>query len=114
MKTPRKARKRQRHPKVWPLWLTKKRRRRAAPSANYLHPLTRALGQTIKAWREAHGLKATAVADLAKLSRSALAELERGEVWFSINVAMRICDAMGLCIAVATGEALRRAGRLPR
>ncbi|MCE9610413.1 MAG: helix-turn-helix domain-containing protein [Chthoniobacter sp.] len=114
MSTPSKARKRQHGKNGWPSWLTRKRRPQASPTKLYTHPFSRELGRTIQAWRRAHRLKATVVADLAKLSRSALAKMERGEVWFSINMAMRVCDAMGLCIAAATFEALRRAGRLPR
>ena len=114
MSTPSKAQKRKHGKNGWPPWLTKKRRPQASPTKNYTHPFSRELGRTIKAWRMAHGLTATAVADLAKLARSALAKIERGEAWFSSNMVARVCDAMGACLAAITYEALRRCGRFPR
>ena len=114
MSTPSKAQKRKRSKNVWPLWLTKKRRPRGSPSANYLHPITKALGRTIKTWRMAHGLTVTAIAGLTKLARGTVYAVERGTSWFSWNAAAQVCDAMGLCIAAAIYEAMRRCGRIPR
>ena len=61
-----------------------------------------------RAWRKRHRLRLASVARRAKLSREALRKLENGQAWFSMNVAARLCDAMGLDWLYANGEACRR------
>ena len=94
--------------------LEKVGRLRASPSGDYLHPFSRALGRVIREWRVGHGMTRYAVAERARLSRETLAGVERGAAWFSVNVAARICDAMGLDLQFAMLDALRRCRRLRR
>ena len=89
-------------------------RLRGSPKGDYLHPINVALGWVMREWREAHGLSQSAVAARAKLSRETLAGIERGKVWYSVCVAARVCDAMGLWVCHAMLGAARRIGRFPR
>ena len=82
-----------------------------SPSPDYLHPLVQAMAQVIRAWRKRHGLRLASVARRAKLSREALRKLEYGGAWFSVNVAARVCDAMGLDWLCVTEQACRRIER---
>ena len=66
----------------------------------------------MRKWRKGHRLSQYGVALRAKLSRETLAGLERGKSWFSLNVAARMCDAMGLDFLAAIVSALRGSGRL--
>lgn len=100
--------------RVFMQWDGRRRRARSAPSSDYLHPFSRAVARTIRWWRLAHELSGYEVAKRAKVSRGTLAGVERGEAWYSINVAARICDAMGLDPGFAVFHALRSIGRLPR
>jgi DNA-binding XRE family transcriptional regulator len=79
-----------------------------SPNPGYVHPLVRALARTIRAWRIRHRMRLSSVARRANLSREALRKLEKGDVWYSINVAVRVCDAMGLEWLEANTEACRR------
>ena len=54
------------------------------------------------------------VARGAKLARSAVAKVERGEAWFSVNVLVRLCEAAGLDPDAVWCEALRRCRRRRR
>ena len=47
-------------------------------------------------------MRLASVARRANLSREALRKMENGTAWFSINVAARVCDAMGLEICRRT------------
>ena len=114
MSTPSKAKARRRAKNMRPAWLAAKRRPRGSPAADYTHPINKALGRAIRAWRLAHGLTVSRVAKLAQLARDTVAEIERGQAWFSWNAAARVCDAMGVCLTVMACEAMRRCGRLPR
>ena len=76
-----------------------------SPNPDYLHPLGPALAGVIRAWRKRHRLRLASVSRRAKLSREALRKLENGQAWFSMNVAARVCDAMGLDWLYANREA---------
>lgn len=65
-------------------------------------------------WRKGHGLRLSSVAKRAKLSRETVAGLERGTAWYSLCVAARVCDAMGMWFGHAVLVAVRRIGRFPR
>lgn len=89
-------------------------RLRESPQSDYLHPLSSALAWVMRKWRTSHRLSRSAVAARAKLSRETIAGLERGEGWYSVCVAARVCDAMGLWMCHAMLGAARRIGRFPR
>ena len=87
---------------------------RCSPSADYLHPLAPALAAEMRKWLQKHRLKAAGVVKRAQLSREALRKLVSGWSWFSLDVAARICGAMGLDFIGALLAAARRCGRLQR
>jgi transcriptional regulator with XRE-family HTH domain len=63
------------------------------------------LGQTIKALREARGLSPAALADLARISRSYLSQIESGQMANpSATVLYRIARHLGTSIAILLGE----------
>ena len=80
---------------------------RESPTGDFEHRLNGALGRVIRRWRVEHGFSAYAVAQRAKISRQTLADVEEGDVWFSLCIAARICDAMGLRVSVACAAAER-------
>ena len=79
-----------------------------SPNSDYLHPLGPALAVVMRQWRKRHRLRLASVARRAKLWREALRKLENRQAWFSMNVATRVCDAMGLDWLYANEEAYRR------
>ena len=81
-----------------------------SPTPDYLHPVGPAMARVIRVWRKRHRLRLASVARRAKLSREALRKLENGEAWFSMNVAVRVCDAMGLNWILANEQACHRKG----
>jgi DNA-binding phage protein len=87
---------------------------RCSPTADYLHPLGPALVAEILKWLPKHRLKVSGVMKRAQLSRETLRKLISGRSWFSLNVAARICEAMGLDFIGALIAAARRCGRLQR
>ncbi len=86
-------------------------RLRESPRRDFDHPLAKALGMVIREWRERHGFSAYEVAQRARISRQTLADTERAQVWFSVCLAARICDAMGLRFDDACAAAARLACR---
>ena len=80
---------------------------REAPTADYEPALNAALGRVIRRWRRRYGFSAYEVAMRAKIARQTLTDVETGDGWFSVVMARRICDAMGLrfleACAVAEG-----------
>ena len=83
------------------LWL------RESPSQTFDHPVAVALGVVMKEWRMRFGFSAYEVARRAKISRQTLADTENVKGWFSVCVAARICDAIGLRFLDAIVRALR-------
>jgi transcriptional regulator with XRE-family HTH domain len=83
------------------LWL------REARSSDFDHPLAMALGAVMRKWRVRYGFSAYEVAQRAKISRQTLADAEQANGWFSVCLAARICDAMGLGFLDAVEGALR-------
>ena len=59
----------------------------------YNHEIT---GQVIRQLREERGVTQEVLSGLAALSRSHLADIERGSVSASVDTLWRICDALGL------------------
>lgn len=84
---------------------------RCSPSPDYVHPLALALAAVIRQWLRKHRFKAAGVMRRARLSRETLRKLMSEKSWYSVNVAARICDAMGLDFGEAVLAALRRCGR---
>ena len=82
---------------------------RETPTSDYEHRLNGAMGKVIRRWRLRYGFSGYEVALRAKISRQTLTDVETGDVWFSHNLAARICDAMGLRFsdACAAAERLR-------
>ena len=59
----------------------------------YNHEIT---GRVIRQLREERGVTQEVLSGLAALSRSHLADIERGSVSASVDTRWRICDALGL------------------
>ena len=59
----------------------------------YNHEIT---GQVIRQLREEHGVTQEVLSGLAALSRSHLADIERGSISASVETLWRISDALGL------------------
>ena len=59
----------------------------------YNHEIT---GRVIRQLREERGVTQEVLSGLAALSRSHLADIERGSVSASVDTLWRICDALGL------------------
>ena len=59
----------------------------------YNHEIT---GRVIRQLREERGVTQEVLSGLAALSRSHLADIERGSVNASVDTLWRICDALGL------------------
>ena len=89
-------------------------RPRSSPSPDYLHPLSRALALAFRRRRLEAKVSIKKAAGGAKLARSAVAKLERGDSWFSVNVLMRLCEAAGLDADAVWREAWRRCRRRRR
>ena len=87
---------------------------RCSPTTDYLHPLGPALVAVMRKWLREHRLKAAGVMKRARLSRETLRKLVSVRSWFSLNVAARICEAMGLDFIAAVLAAARRCGRSQR
>ena len=87
---------------------------RCSPTTDYLHPMGPALVAVIMKWLRKHRLKVAGVMKRAQLSRETLRKLISGRSWFSLNVAARICEAMGPDFIGALLAAARRCGRLQR
>ena len=81
---------------------------RVAPSSDYTHWIVRAFGRVVRRWRLRYDFTLYEVADRAMVSRQTVTDLEDAEVWYSLAVAVRICDAMGLDLLEAMAMALGR------
>jgi ribosome-binding protein aMBF1 (putative translation factor) len=86
---------------------------RVAPSRDYTHWIARAFGTIVRRWRRRYGFSLYEVAERAKVSRQTVTDLEDAEVWFSMVVAARVCDAMGLDLIAAMVQAHGRYHRTP-
>lgn len=84
---------------------------RCSPTPDFIHPIVVALVRVMKQWLRRHRIKTAPMMKRALLSRETLRKMRTGKSWYSLNVAARICDAMGLDIVEAICVAARRCAR---